>query len=216
MTGDQTTHFFKSIMEMLAGSFQRVSTSHDMFTIEFETADSLMKAIALLSHHPDTAFTQLTDITAVDYPSRPMRFDMVYHFLSMTHNQRIRLKLPIKDGEVVPSITPLFQAANWYEREVYDLYGILFSNHPDLRRILCDYSFHGHPMRKDFPLSGYYEVRYDDTHKKVIYEPVVFPQAFRQFDNLSPWEGMLDAAVEGYSHATPPTLPGDEKAGGAS
>lgn len=209
--------FFERAQELIHGLFSAMTMDHGMCVVYFDTPQVLLKALAILKNHPDTAFTQLTDITAVDYPARLKRFEMVYQFLSMLHNQRIRFKLNISEDEAIPSITALFCAANWYEREVYDLYGIKFSHHPDLRRILSDYNFEGHPLRKDFPLSGYYEVRYDHTHKHVVYEPVVFPQAFRQFDYLSPWEGMLDAAVEGYAHEKHsahhyPILPGDEKA----
>ena len=222
MTAPVNTSFFKNVEILIAGLFVNAVFDRGMFTVYFKDSESLVKAIALLKNNPDCAFTQLTDMTAVDYPGRAQRFEMVYQFLSMTHNQRIRLKMSVGEHDIIPSITPIFCAASWYEREVYDLYGVMFSGHPDLRRILSDYNFEGHPLRKDFPLSGYYEVRYDDTQKKVVYEPVVFPQAFRQFDYLSPWEGMLDAAVEGYDHTKHPVLPGDEKAprdvknGGAS
>lgn len=134
-------------------------------------------------------FTSLVDITAVDYPARPTRFELVYHFLSMVKNQRIRIKAMINDGEIAPSITSIHPSANWFEREVFDMYGILFSGHPDLRRILTDYGFRGHPLRKDFPTTGYVEVRYDEIEKRVVYEPVTLTQEYRQFDFMSPWEG---------------------------
>ncbi|NNU81830.1 NADH-quinone oxidoreductase subunit C [Halovulum dunhuangense] len=144
-------------------------------------------------------FTTLIDITAVDYPERDKRFDVVYHFLSMTQNQRIRVKVAVREDEIVPSITAIHPSANWFEREVFDMYGILFSGHPDLRRILTDYGFRGHPLRKDFPTTGYVEVRYDEVEKRVVYEPVQLVQEYRQFDFMSPWEGA------DY------ILPGDEK-----
>jgi len=144
-------------------------------------------------------FTSLVDITAVDYPSRPKRFDVVYHFLSMYQNHRIRLKMAIRDDEMVPSITGVHPSANWFEREVFDMFGILFSGHPDLRRLLTDYGFRGHPLRKDFPTTGYTEVRYDEKQKRVVYEPVSLVQEYRQFDFMSPWEGAEYI------------LPGDEK-----
>ncbi|MHA3980265.1 NADH-quinone oxidoreductase subunit C [Halovulum sp. GXIMD14794] len=144
-------------------------------------------------------FTSLVDITAVDYPAREKRFDVVYHFLSMTQNQRIRVKVAVREDEIVPSITEIHPSANWFEREVFDMYGIMFSGHPDLRRILTDYGFRGHPLRKDFPTTGYVEVRYDEVEKRVIYEPVQLVQDYRQFDFMSPWEGA------DY------ILPGDEK-----
>jgi NADH-quinone oxidoreductase subunit C len=144
-------------------------------------------------------FSSLIDITAVDYPERVKRFDVVYHFLSMYQNHRIRLKCAIREEESVPSITDVHKSAGWFEREVFDMFGILFSGHPDLRRILTDYGFRGHPLRKDFPTTGYVEVRYDEVEKRVVYEPVTLVQEYRQFDFMSPWEGAQYI------------LPGDEK-----
>ncbi|HGG63049.1 MAG TPA: NADH-quinone oxidoreductase subunit C [Rhodobacteraceae bacterium] len=144
-------------------------------------------------------FSSLIDITAVDYPERVKRFDVVYHFLSMYQNHRIRLKCGIREEESVPSITDVHKSAGWFEREVFDMFGILFSGHPDLRRILTDYGFRGHPLRKDFPTTGYVEVRYDEVEKRVVYEPVTLVQEYRQFDFMSPWEGAQYI------------LPGDEK-----
>ena len=146
-------------------------------------------------------FTSLVDITAVDHPERAERFDLVYHFLSMYQNQRIRLKMAIGEEEMVPSLTGVHPSANWFEREVFDMFGILFSGHPDLRRILTDYGFRGFPLRKDFPTTGYTEVRYDEAQKRVVYEPVKLVQEYRQFDFMSPWEGAEYI------------LPGDEKKG---
>lgn len=150
----------------------------------------------------DTAchFSTLVDITAVDYPERVARFDVVYHFLSMYQNHRIRLKLAMREDQVLPSINGVYPAANWFEREIFDMFGILFSGHPDLRRILTDYGFRGHPLRRDFPTSGYTEVRYDEAQKRVVYEPISLVQEYRQFDFMSPWEGA------DY------ILPGDDKA----
>jgi len=144
-------------------------------------------------------FSSLIDITAVDYPTRTKRFDVVYHFLSMYQNHRIRLKCAIREDDTVPSITDVHLSAGWFEREVFDMFGILFTGHPDLRRILTDYGFRGHPLRKDFPTTGYTEVRYDDAEKRVVYEPVSLVQEYRQFDFMSPWEGAEYI------------LPGDEK-----
>ena len=149
-------------------------------------------------------FSTLVDITAVDYPGRAKRFDVVYHFLSMYQNHRIRLRVAARERDMVPSITDVHPSANWFEREVFDLFGILFSGHPDLRRILTDYGFCGHPLRKDFPTTGYTEVRYDETAKRVVYEPVKLVQEYRQFDFMSPWEGAEYI------------LPGDEKTEGAA
>ena len=145
-------------------------------------------------------FNSLVDITAVDYPSRPKRFDMVYHFLSMYQNHRIRLKLAINQDEMVPSLVDVHPSANWFEREIFDMFGILFTGHPDLRRLLTDYGFRGYPLRKDFPTTGYTEVRYDEAQKRVVYEPVSLVQEYRQFDFMSPWEGAEYI------------LPGDDKA----
>jgi NADH-quinone oxidoreductase subunit C len=147
-------------------------------------------------------FSTLVDITAVDYPERRKRFDVVYHFLSMYLNHRIRLRVQIREEDMVPSITDVHPSANWFEREIYDMFGILFSGHADLRRILTDYGFRGHPLRKDFPTTGYTEVRYDAVEKRVIYEPVSLVQEYRQFDFMSPWEGAQYV------------LPGDEKTDG--
>ena len=134
-------------------------------------------------------FSSLVDITAVDHPERAERFDMVYHFLSMYQNHRIRLKVAVGEEEMVPSLVNIHPSANWFEREVFDMFGILFSGHPDLRRILTDYGFRGFPLRKDFPTTGYTEVRYDEAQKRVVYEPVKLVQEYRQFDFMSPWEG---------------------------
>lgn len=147
-------------------------------------------------------FSTLVDITAIDNPERPARFDAVYHFLSMYRNQRIRLKVAVREEEMVPSLVDLHPSANWFEREVFDMFGILFSGHPDLRRILTDYGFRGYPLRKDFPTTGYTEVRYDEALKRVVYEPVKLVQEYRQFDFMSPWEGAEYI------------LPGDQKAEG--
>jgi len=149
---------------------------------------------------PRLAFVNLTDICGVDWPSREKRFDVVYHLLSPRQNARIRLKVMTDEGTPVPSLAGIYPAADWFEREAYDFYGIRFSGHPDLRRILTDYGFEGHPLRKDFPLTGFVEVRYDDEQKRVVYEPVRLAQQFRDFDFESPWEG------------TDYVLPGDEKA----
>ncbi|AWI83829.1 NADH-quinone oxidoreductase subunit C [Alloyangia pacifica] len=156
--------------------------------------------VEFLRADPTCRFSTLVDITAVDYPNRPKRFDVVYHFLSMYQNHRIRLRVSVREEEIVPSITALHPSANWLEREVFDMFGILFSGHPDLRRILTDYGFRGHPLRKDFPTTGYVEVRYDEELKRVVYEPVKLVQEYRQFDFMSPWEGAQYV------------LPGDEKA----
>ena len=162
---------------------------------------SILKVLIFLRDDVNCQFKQLIDICGVDYPEREQRFDVVYHLLSMTQNLRVRIKVPTAEDAPVPSAVDLFSAAGWWEREAWDLYGIYFAGNPDLRRILTDYGFDGHPLRKDFPLTGYVEVRYDDEQKRVVYEPVKLTQDFRNFDFLSPWEGILQQ------------LPGDEKAG---
>lgn len=162
--------------------------------------DDIVKVLTFLRDDVNCRFKQVMDICGVDYPDREKRFDVVYNLLSLTHNTRVRVKVQA-DGETpVPSVTGVFSTAAWFEREVWDLYGVLFSGHPDLRRLLTDYGFQGHPLRKDFPLTGYVEMRYDDEKKRVVYEPVVLTQEFRSFDYLSPWEG------------PDRVLPGDEKA----
>lgn len=155
-----------------------------------------------LRDNENCCFEQLSDICGVDYPEREQRFEVVYNLLSMKYNARLRVKLKTDDKTPVPSVVAVYDAANWYEREVWDMYGVLFAQHPDLRRILTDYGFDGHPQRRDFPLTGYVELRYDEEQKRVVYEPVKLNQAYRNFDYLSPWEG------------TDYVLPGDEKAAG--
>lgn len=161
----------------------------------------LPRTMSFLHDDANCLFKLLMDITAVDYPERKQRFEVVYNLLSIKHNQRIRVKAHVDEQTPVPTVSEIYPAAGWFEREVWDMYGVLFSGHPDLRRILTDYGFDGHPLRKDFPLTGYVEVRYDNEKKRVVYEPVKLPQAFRTFDFLSPWEGMTEVM-----------LPGDEKA----
>ncbi len=162
--------------------------------------EGIVKMLIFLRDDVNCRFKQLVDVCGVDYPEREPRFEIVYNLLSLTNNSRIRVKVEAAEDTPVPSVTGVFSSANWWEREVWDLYGVYFSDHPDLRRILTDYGFEGHPMRKDFPLTGYVEVRYDEEQKRVVYEPVKLTQEFRNFDFLSPWEGVQRL------------LPGDEKA----
>ncbi|MDB6176114.1 NADH-quinone oxidoreductase subunit C [Paracoccus sp. Z330] len=166
------------------------------------TVSGIVDLIEFLRTDSSCRFSTLVDITAVDYPQRPQRFDVVWHFLSMYQNHRIRIKVAIREDEIVPSLVNIHPSANWFEREIFDMFGILFSGHPDLRRILTDYGFRGYPLRKDFPTTGYVEVRYDEAEKRVVYEPVNLVQEYRQFDFLSPWEGAKYV------------LPGDEKKDG--
>ena len=161
---------------------------HEQLYLSIDNED-LLDVILFLKTNKDTKFKQLIDITAVDYPENSKRFKMVYLFLSHQFNQRIVISSLINENEVVPSLTKIFPSANWMEREVFDMYGVKFKDHPDLRRILTDYGFEGHPLRKDFPLTGYNEVRYSEDEKKVIYEPVKLEQNYRNFDYESPWEG---------------------------
>ena len=169
-------------------------------TIE-ATLSSLAGFVEFLKIDDECRFSTLIDITAVDHPGREKRFDLVVHMLSMYRNHRLRIKVQVREDDLVPTLTGVFPSANWFEREVFDMFGILFAGHPDLRRILTDYGFRGHPLRKDFPTTGYTEVRYDETLKRVVYEPVSLVQEYRQFDFMSPWEGA------DY------VLPGDDKAG---
>ena len=164
--------------------------------------DLIVKVLTFLRDDVNCRFQQLMDVCGVDYPEREKRFEVVYNLLSLTHNMRVRVKVETDEETPVPSVSGVFSSATWWEREAWDLFGIYFSEHPDLRRIMTDYGFDGHPLRKDFPLTGYVEVRYDDEQKRVVYEPVKLTQEFRSFDFLSPWEG-----VQGV-------LPGDEKADG--
>ncbi|WP_194743818.1 NADH-quinone oxidoreductase subunit C [Thermaurantiacus tibetensis] len=160
--------------------------------------EGVREVLERLRDAPDLAFAQLVDISGVDWPERPERFEVNYHLLSLRHNLRLRVKVSTDETTPVPSVVPLFPNAGWYEREVFDMFGVLFEGHPDLRRILTDYGFEGHPFRKDFPLTGHVEIRYSETEQRIVQEPVQLRQDFRSFDFLSPWEGML---------------PGDEKAG---
>ena len=183
----------------LQGEVLESRLAHHELTL-WVRAEAIVKVATLLRDDQNCLFKQLIDVTAVDHPEREERFEVVYHLLSLKHNLRLRLKVAASDRTAVPSLSGVFSSATWYERETWDMYGIPFSDHPDLRRILTDYGFQGHPLRKDFPLTGYVELRYDEDQKRVVYEPVKLVQDFRTFDFVSPWEGMLQ-------------LPGDEKAG---
>jgi NADH-quinone oxidoreductase subunit C len=165
-------------------------------------AAHIVKLLSFLRDDPQCLFKVLIDICGVDYPERAQRFEVVYQLLSLHHNQRMRVKIDADDEFPVPSVTSVYNAANWFERETWDMYGVMFSDHPDLRRLLTDYGFEGHPLRKDFPLTGFVEVKYDEEQKRVLYQPVNLAQEFRTFDFMSPWEGAEYI------------LPGDEKAGG--
>ena len=189
----------ETIAGALAGAVTGRTVAHGELTI-MTTAGDIVKVMTFLRDDERCQFWNFVDVTAVDWPSRERRFDVVYHLLSPKQNVRIRVKLEVDEATPVPSIIDVFPGANWFERELYDLYGVLVTGHPDMRRLLTDYGFEGHPLRKDFPLTGFVEVRYDDEQKRVVYEPVRLTQEFRNFDFLSPWEGPH------YG------LPGDEKA----
>jgi NADH-quinone oxidoreductase subunit C len=187
------------IKASLPGAVTAVDLAYGQVTVTAEAAE-IVRVVTFLRDDPKCRFVCFTSICGADYPGREKRFDVVYQFLSPHLNQRIRVKVQADDMTPVPTLTEVFPAANWYERETYDLYGVLFSGHADLRRILTDYGFEGHPLRKDFPLTGFVEVRYDNEQGRVVYEPVRLQQELRNFDFLSPWEG------------TDYVLPGDEKA----
>jgi NADH-quinone oxidoreductase subunit C len=188
---------------VVAGALDGAVTDHAVafgeLTITTNAAD-IIKVVTFLRDDERCQFISFIDVTAIDWPGRERRFDVVYHFLSPKHNRRIRVKIAVDENTPVPSIIGVFPGADWFERETYDLYGVPFTGHPDMRRLLTDYGFEGHPLRKDFPLTGFVEVRYDDEEKRVVNEPVRLNQEFRNFDFLSPWEG------PDYP------LPGDEKA----
>ena len=190
----------EAIAATLPGAIRGLSTAFGELTLMVEPA-RYIETVTYLRDDPSCLFVSFIDLTAVDYPAREKRFDVVTHLLSPKHNRRIRIKVETDETTPVASLTGLYPAADWYEREAYDLFGVVFALHPDLRRLLTDYGFDGHPLRKDFPMTGYVEVRYDDEQKRVVYAPVQLTQEFRSFDFLSPWEGAIDYV-----------LPGDEKA----
>ena len=189
----------ETIVAALPGAALGHTVAFNQLTVSVDLA-KIVDIVRVLKTDPRFRFANITDVTAVDYPGRENRFDVIYHFLSPVLNTRLRLRGEANESTQVPSIISVFPGADWFERETYDLYGVIFTGHPDMRRLLTDYGFDGHPLRKDFPLTGFVEVRYDDQEKRVVYEPVRLNQEFRKFDFLSPWEG-----------ADYP-LPGDEKA----
>jgi NADH-quinone oxidoreductase subunit C len=191
----------RTIADGLGASVSGYSIAHHELTVQAEARD-IVSVMRFLRDDARCLFWNIVDVTAVDWPGRERRFDVVYHLLSPKHNVRVRVKIEVDETTPVASIIEVFPGTDWFEREAYDLYGVVFTGHPDMRRLLTDYGFDGHPLRKDFPLSGFVEVRYDDQEKRVVYEPVRLNQEFRKFDFLSPWEG-----------ADYPVLPGDEKAG---
>ena len=189
-----------TIVENLSDQVDRYEFEQDELVI-YARRDKIIKVMNFLRDNKECQFQILIDITAVDYPERKERFDVVYNLLSLRHNHRARIKVSTDENTPISTITGIYHTAGWLEREVWDMYGVQFADHPDLRRILTDYGFEGHPQRKDFPLTGYVELRYDEEQKRVVYEPVKLVQDYRDFDFISPWEGMTDVQ-----------LPGDEKA----
>ena len=199
MSAERLEQLADHLRTNLGSAVIATKTSYGELTVNVDPAE-IVRVARFLRDDPACRFVSFIDICGADYPQREKRFDVVYHLLSPYLNQRIRVKVQTDDSTPVPSLVEVFPAANWYERETFDLYGVLFAGHPDLRRILTDYGFEGHPLRKDFPLTGHVELRYDDEQKRVVYEPVRLTQEYRMFDYLSPWEG------------TDYVLPGDEKA----
>jgi len=187
------------LAEYISEKLEKHVVSHEFIHGELiihAKPESIVQVLQFLRDGRECEFTTLCDICGVDYFGKPLRFEAVYSLLSMRQNIRIRVKIAVSDGQIIPSVTGLFSSALWYEREMWDMYGMLFSDNPDLRRILTDYGFTGYPLRKDFPLMGHVELRYDEEQKRVVYEPVHLVQEYRNFDNLSPWEGMTSVQLE--------------------
>lgn len=201
VTAADLTALGQSIVADSAGEITSFDVAYDELNLTAPLG-RIVQALTHLRDHPACKFEVLIDLTAVDYPDRAKRFDVVYHLLSMSLNQRVRIRVETDEDTAVPTVSGVYPCANWYEREAFDMYGVFFEGHPDLRRILTDYGFHGHPLRKDFPMSGYVELRYDEELKRVVYEPIKMTE-WRNWDFLSPWEGV----ERGFS----PLLPGDEK-----
>ncbi len=202
-TQDPLAKLAQHVAKVLGGDVVETVVALGELTVRVKR-EAIVRVLTFLRDDAACRFTQLVELCGVDYPERAQRLEIVYHLLSMTLNQRIRVKLTTDEMTPVESVAPLFPTANWFEREAYDMVGVMFDNHPDLRRILTDYGFEGHPLQKDFPLTGFVELRYDEVEKRVVQEPVRLAQEFRRFDFLSPWEGAVDHI-----------LPGDEKAGAA-
>jgi NADH-quinone oxidoreductase subunit C len=194
------TELGSTVSQALAQNVIKVEIIHGELILWVPRA-AIVPVLTFLRDDSRCLFKMLVDVTAVDYPARPERFEIVYNLVSLRLNRRVRVKCTTDEDSPVPSVVAVFSTAGWFEREVWDMFGVFFSDNPDLRRILTDYGFDGHPLRKDFPLTGYVELRYDDEQKRVVYEPVKLKQEFRSFDFVSPWEGMNSI------------LPGDEKAG---
>ena len=181
------TSFQNNLNDTLRESVLSIKEEHGHIIFDI-LPSAILEVITYLRSKKGFSFTTLIDITAIDFPAKEKRFQLIYHFLSMTENKRCKITMAVSDQETVKSVTPVFECANWFEREIFDLFGIRFSSHPDLRRILTDYGFEGHPLRKDFPTTGFLEVRYDEVEKRVVYEPTTLTQGYRDFDFLSPWD----------------------------
>jgi len=215
MSNDALEDLAEYIEEKLEGSVNGHSFAQNELVL-YADRTHIVKVLQFLRDDKECKFHILVDICGVDYPDRVNkedggRFEVVYHLLSMRHNHRIRIKIGADEDTLIPSVVELFSSANWYEREIFDMYGLYFDAHPDLRRILTDYGFEGHPQRRDFPLTGYVELRYDEDQKRVVYEPVKLAQDFRNFDYISPWEGMEDIQNLGDEKAT--DMPHAQKVG---
>ena len=181
------TSFQNNLNDTLRDSVLSIKEEHGHIIFDV-IPSAIVEVVTYLGSKKGLSFTTLIDITAIDFPAKEKRFQLIYHFLSMTENKRCKITMAVSDQETVNSVTPVFECANWFEREIFDLFGIRFSSHPDLRRILTDYGFEGHPLRKDFPTTGFLEVRYDEVEKRVVYEPTTLTQGYRDFDFLSPWD----------------------------
>lgn len=195
------SQFGQKLSDALPGAIRAVRIAFGELTVDVELGE-IVRVMKFLRDDPACEFKILVDICGVDWPRREKRFDVVYHLLSLSRNARIRLRVQTNEVEAVPSVVSIYSAANWFEREAFDMYGMAFSDHPDLRRILTDYGFSGHPLRKDFPLTGFVEVRYDDELKRVVYQPVQLVQEFRDFDFMSPWEGAPHIMPDGQNAAS--------------
>ena len=181
------TSFQNNLNDTLRDSVLSIKEEHAHIIFDI-IPSAIVEVVTYLRSKKGFSFTTLVDITAIDFPAKEKRFQLIYHLLSMTENKRCKITMAVSDQETVKSVTPVFECANWFEREIFDLFGIRFSSHPDLRRILTDYGFEGHPLRKDFPTTGFLEVRYDEVEKRVVYEPTTLTQGYRDFDFLSPWD----------------------------
>ena len=181
------TSFQNNLNDTLRDSVLSIKEEYGQIIFDI-VPSAIIEVVTYLRSKKGFSFTTLIDITAIDFPAKEKRFQLIYHFLSMTENKRCKITMAVSDQETVNSVTPVFECANWFEREIFDLFGITFSSHPDLRRILTDYGFEGHPLRKDFPTTGFLEVRYDEVEKRVVYEPTSLTQGYRDFDFLSPWD----------------------------